>query len=123
MATERAALDDESQRIQAENFWLSLDQNASNAILRRTHQNRLPLEYDARNLFNMLGAGLSNPPELTQAVEVPVTGATTQPCVADPPRLNLTPPQQVSTPPGHYSNPLDNMIVVASGARQVSCDG
>ena len=37
-----------------------------------------------------------------------------QPRVTDPPRLNLNPPQQVSTPPGHYSNPLDNMIAVAS---------
>ena len=74
MATERAALDTESQRIQAEAFRLSLDQTASNVVLRRRHQSRLPLEYDARNLFNAPRTGPSNPPEVTRAVEAPVTG-------------------------------------------------
>ena len=114
MATERAALEAKSQRIQAETFWLNLDHNASNVVLRRRHQSRLPLESDARNLFNTPGAGPRNPPEETRAVEPLVARATTQPRVTDPPRLNLTPPQHVLTPPGHYSNPLDNMIVAAS---------
>ena len=30
-----------------------------------------------------------------------------------PPRVNTAPPQYIQTPPGHYSNPLENMIVVA----------
>ena len=55
MATERATLDAQAQRIQAELFRLTLDQNASNDIMRRRHQSRLPLEYDARNLFNTPG--------------------------------------------------------------------
>ena len=37
MADERAALDAQSQRIQAENYRLMLDQNASNEVLRRRH--------------------------------------------------------------------------------------
>ena len=35
-----------------------------------------------------------------------------QPCVPDQPPRDLTPPQRVPTPSGHYSNPVDNMIVV-----------
>ena len=65
MATERATLDAESQRFQAETFRLSLDQNASNAVLHRKYQSRLPLEFDTRNLFNTHGAGPSNPPDVT----------------------------------------------------------
>ena len=38
---ERAVLEMESQQIQAEKFLLSLDQNASNGVLRR-YQSRLP---------------------------------------------------------------------------------
>ena len=78
MATLRAALDAASQRIQAENFRLSLDQNASNAVLRRRHQSRLPLEYDARNLSNTPGAGTSNPTAVNQ-VEAPGMGMPVQP--------------------------------------------
>ena len=42
MATERAALDAQAQRIQADSFRLTLDQNASNEIRRRRHQSQLP---------------------------------------------------------------------------------
>ena len=69
------------------------------------------------------GAGLSNPPDVTRAAEAPVTRATTQPCVTDPPRLDLTSPQQVVTPPGHYPNPLDNMIAAASRLAALPVEG
>ena len=52
MAEERAALDAQSQRIQAENYRLLLDQNASNDVLRRRHQSRLPMDYNVMNLFS-----------------------------------------------------------------------
>jgi hypothetical protein len=123
MATKRAALDAASQRIQAENFWLSLDQNASNAVLRRRHQSRLPPEYDAMNLFNTPGAGTSDPPVVNRVVEAPGTEATVQPHAADPPRLNLTLPQHVPTPSGHYSNPLDNMIAAATRLATLPVEG
>ena len=51
---------------------------------------------------------------MTRGPEAPRTGAAAQPHVADPPRVNSIPPQRVSTPPGHFSNPLDNMIAMAS---------
>ena len=74
METERAALERGAQRIQAENFRLSLDQNASNVVFNRRHQSRLPTVYDARNLFKTPGVGTSNPPVVDQAVEAPVAG-------------------------------------------------
>ena len=52
MAEERAALDAQAQRIQAENYRLLLDQNASNEVLRRRHQSCLPVDYNAMNLFS-----------------------------------------------------------------------
>ena len=113
MATERAALDAQAQRIQSESFRLTMDQNASNEIMRRWHQTRLRSVYEARNLFNTPGAGTSDPPEMNR-VEAPGAGAPAQPRTTEPPRLNTTPPQYVPTPPGHYSNPLDNMIAAAT---------
>ena len=68
MATERAALDTQAQRIQADSFRLTVDQNASNEIMRRRHQSRLPPVYDARNLFNTPGAWASDPPMVNRAV-------------------------------------------------------
>ena len=52
MTAERAGLDAQAQWIQAESFRLSLDQNASNDVMRRRHRSRLPPVYEARNLFN-----------------------------------------------------------------------
>ena len=83
MAMERAALDAQAQQIQADSFRLTLDQNASNEIMRRRHQSRLPPVYDARNLFNTPGAGTSDPPVVNRAVEAPVTGAPVQPRTMD----------------------------------------
>jgi len=120
---EKVALEAESQRIQAEAFKLSLDQAASNVVLHRRHQSRLPPDYEARDLFNTPGAGPSNPPEVNWVGETPAAGAPVQPRVADPPRLNLTPPQRVPTPPGHFSNPLDNMIAAASRLAALPVQG
>ena len=55
MVTERAKMDAKSQRMRAEAFRLSLDQDASNDVLRRRHQTRLPLHYEPMNLFNTPG--------------------------------------------------------------------
>ena len=101
MAAERAALDAQSQFIQAQSFWLTMDQNASNEVMRRRHQkaqSRLPPVYDPRNLFNTPGAGPSNPPEIT----APEAGTPVQPQVMGPPRVNTAPPQYVPIPSGHY---------------------
>ena len=120
---ECAALDAQAQHIHAESFRLTLVQNASDAIMRRKHQSRLPPEYDARNLFNTPGAGTSDPPMVNRAVETPTTGALVQPRAVDPPCLNFTPPQHVPTPPGHYSNPLDNMIAAATRLAALPIEG
>ena len=64
ITAERAALDAQAQRIQAQTFRLTQDQNASNEVMRRRHQKtqyRLPPVYDPRNLFHTPGAGPSNP--------------------------------------------------------------
>ena len=65
MAVERAALDARAQQLQAETFWLTVDLNASNEVMRRRHQktqSRLPLTLDPRSLFHTPGTGASNPP-------------------------------------------------------------
>ena len=88
MAAERAALDAQTQLIQAQSFRLTMDQNASNEVMRRRHQkaqSRLPPVYDPRNLFNTPGAGSSNPP----GVIVPGSGTPIQPIVMGPPRCPL----------------------------------
>ena len=49
MAAERAALDAQTQLIQAQSFRLTMDQNASNEVMRSRHQkaqSRLPPVYD-----------------------------------------------------------------------------
>ena len=93
MATEWAQIDAESQRIRAEAFHLSLDQDASNVVLHRRHQTRLPLQYEAWNLFNTPGAGPSNPPGTTWATKALGSGAAAQPQLPDPPRRDQTLPQ------------------------------
>ena len=99
-----------------------MDQNASNEIMRRRHQkaqSQLPLVYDPRNLFNTPGAGPSNPPEIT----APGVGTLVQPQVMGPPRVNTAPPPYVPTPPGHYSNPLENMIAAAARLAALPVEG
>ena len=106
MAAERAALDAQAYR-------LMLDQSASNDVMRRRYRSHLPPVYEARNLFNTPGAGTSNPPVVNRT-EAPGTGAPVQPRPTDPPRQNNVPPQHIPTPPGHYSNPMDNIVAAAS---------
>ena len=106
MAAERAELDAQAYR-------LMLDQNASNDVMRRRYRSHLPLIYEPRNLFNTPGAGTSNQPVVNR-VEAPGTGAPVQPRPMDPPRQNNVLSQHVSTPPCHYSNPLDNILAAAS---------
>ena len=91
MATEWAALDAQAHRIQSEAFRLTMDQNASNEVMRRRHKCRLPPVYEARNLFCMPRAGTSNQPEINR-VEAPRAGAPAQPRMTEPSRLNNTPP-------------------------------
>ena len=131
ITAERAALDAQAQRIQAQTFRLTQDQNASNEVMRRRHQktqSRLPSVYDPRNLFHTPGAGPSNPPWLSPRTEAdrvatPGVGAPVQPQVMGPPRVNTAPPQYVPTPPGHYSNPLENMIAAAARLAALPIDG
>lgn len=56
-------------------------------------------------------------------VEAPGSGASVQPRVIGSPRMNNTPPQHVLTPPGHYSNPMDNMIVAATRLTALPVEG
>ena len=81
--------------------------------MRRRYRSRLPSVYEPQNLFNTPGAGAGNQTILSRA-EAPGTGAPVQPRMMDPPRQNNIVPQYVPTPPGHYSNPLDNNVAAAS---------
>ena len=123
MAAERATLDVQAQQLQAETFWLSMDLNASNEVMRRSHQktqSRLPLMLDSRNLFHTPGAGGSNPPEANRAT---TPGALVQPRAMEPPRINATPPHYVPTPPGHFSNPLENLIATSARLAALPMEG
>ena len=71
MATERAELD-------AQAYWLMLDQNTSNDVMRRRYQSHLPPVYEPRNLFNTPGVGTSNP-AVVNRVETPGAGTPVQP--------------------------------------------
>ena len=113
MAEERAALDAQAQRIQAENYRLLMDQNTLNQVSRRKHQSRLPADYNAMNIFGTPGAGTSNPPAVNRNTD-PRTGAPDQPQVMGPPHRTDNPPRYTTPPPGHFSTPLDNMIAAAS---------
>ena len=115
MATERAELEAQAYRIR-------LDQNASEEVMRRRYRSHLPLGYEPRNLFNTPGAGAGNQPILNRA-EAPGTGAPVQPRTMDPPRRNNVVPQYVPTPPGHYSNSLDNIVAAASPLAALPTDG
>ena len=79
MAEEQSDLDAQAQRIQAENYRLMLEQNASNDVLRRRHRSRLPPVYEAMNLFNTPGEGTSNPAAVNR-IEATGTGAPDQLC-------------------------------------------
>src|SRR3954470_9765136 len=106
MTAERAALDAHAYR-------LMLDQNASHEVLKRKYRSRLPPVFEARDLFNTPGAGTSNPPVVNRA-EAPGTGTPVHPRLMDLPRQNTIVPQVVPTPPGHYSNPMDNLVAATS---------
>ena len=90
--------------------------------MRRRYRSRLLSVYEPRNLFNTPGTGAGNQPTLNQA-EAPGTGAPVQPHTMDPPRQNNIVPQYVPTPPGHYSNPLDNIVAAASCLAALPTDG
>ena len=99
-----------------------LDKNASNDVLRRRHQSRLPADYNAMNLFGTPGAGTSNPAAVNRTV-VPRTGAPDQPQVMGPPQRTNNPLRYTTPPPGHFSTPLDNKIAAASRLAAIPIEG
>src|SRR3954471_22239030 len=99
-----------------------LDQNASQEVMRRKYGSRLPLVFEARDLFNTPGAGTNNPPVVNRA-EAPATSAPVQPRLIDLPHHNAGVPQAVPTPPGHYSNPMDNLVAAVAGLEAIPIEG
>ena len=122
MTEERAASDAQAQRIQAENYRLLMDQNASNELFKRRHRPHLPADYNAMNLFGTPGAGTSNHAALNWTI-VPRTGAPDQPQVMGPPPRTDNPRRYTTRPPGHFSTPLDNMIAAASRLAAIPIEG
>src|SRR3954471_12446922 len=121
MAEEWAALDAQSQLIQAQNYRLALDQNASNEVMRRKYRSRLPPVFEGLNLFNTPGAGASNP-AVVNRTEAPRT-APDQPRLTEPPRRTDDPPPHVAAPPDHFPRPLDNMLAAASRLAAIPMEG
>ena len=115
MATERAELEAQAYRIR-------LDQNASEEVMRRRYQSHLPSVYEPQILFNTPGVGAGSQPTLNLA-GAPGTGAPVQPRTTDPPRQNNVVPHYIPTPPGHNSNPLDNIVAAASRLAALPIDG
>ena len=89
--------------------------------MRRKYRSRLPPVYEGMNLFNTPGAGPSNPAAVNR-IEAPGT-VPDQPRVTDPLRRTDSPPQYMSALPGHFSTPLDNMIVAASQLAAIPMEG
>ena len=79
----RAALDAQSQQIQAQNYQLMLDQNAANKVMRRKYRSRRPQIYEGLNLFGTPGAGPINLAGVNWT-EAP-RAAPDQPRMTDPP--------------------------------------
>ena len=87
----------------------------------RRQQTRLPSVYEARNLFGTPGEGTSNHPEVNRG-GAPGTGASVQPPATERNR-QVVPTPHVPTPPGHYSNPLDNIVIAASRLAALPIEG
>ena len=90
--------------------------------MKRKYRSRLPSVFEARDLFNTPRAGTSDPLEGNRA-EAPGTDAPVQPRPMNPPRQNTVIPQAVSTPSGHYSNPMDNLIAAAARLEAIPIEG
>ena len=90
MAEERATLDAQSQRIQAQNYQLMLDRTASEDVMRRKYRSCLPPVYEGLNLFQTPGAGPSNL-EAADRAEAPRI-APDQPRATELPRRTVNPP-------------------------------
>ena len=113
LAAENARIATKRAELEAQAYRFRLDQSASDEVMRRRYRSHIPPGYEPRNLFNTPGAGTSNHPVVNQT-EAPGTGAPVQPRTMDPPRQNNIVPQYIPMPPGHYSNPLDNIVAAAS---------
>src|SRR3954471_11896326 len=114
MTAERDALD-------AQAYKFMLDQNASQEVMRRKYRSRLPPVFEGRDLFNTPGAGTSNQPVVNRA-EAPGTGELVQPRIIDLPHYNPE-PRIVTTPPDHYSTPLDNRVAAAARLEAIPVEG
>ena len=99
--------------------------NASNEVMRRRHQktqSRLPPNYDPRVLFATPGAGPSNPPDANQFMTAG-TGGPAQPREMAPPHGSMAPPRYVPIPPGHFSNPMENLNLASARLAALPVDG
>src|SRR4051812_37160159 len=90
--------------------------------MRRKYRSPFPSVFEGMNLFNTPEAGINNPPVVNRA-EAPATGAPVQPLLIDLPRHNAGVPQAVPTPPGHYSNPMDNLVAAVARLEAIPVEG
>ena len=73
-----------------------------------------------RNLFHTPGANPSYPPE---ANRITTPGALVQPRAMEPPRMYTALPHYAPTRPGHFSNPLENLIAVSARLAALPMEG
>ena len=84
LAAENTRMAIEQAELETQAYWLMLDQSASDDVMRRRYRSHLLPVFEARNIFNMPGAGTSNQP-VVNWVEAPGIGALVQPRAMDPP--------------------------------------
>ena len=98
-----------------------LDRTTSEDVMRRKYRSRLSPVYEGLNLFQTPDAGPSNPATANRTDALRT--APDQLRITKPPRRTDNPAQYVSTPPGHFSSPLDNMIAAASRLAAIPMEG
>ena len=99
--------------------------NASNEVMRRRYQktrSRLPPNYDPRILFATPGAGPSNPPDANPFM-TSGAGGLAQRREMPPPHMSTEPSRYVPILPGHFSNPMENLIAASARLAALPVDG
>jgi hypothetical protein len=110
----------ETKRLRNEGWYLDQRRNASEAVHERRHRSRLPANLDHQALqFNtpqgvlLRGPSTGSPQAIPNLGAWPMAGLTDQPQLEPNPRPE-PPPHHVLTPPGHFSNPVDNLFVATT---------
>ena len=121
LKTEKAMIAIRQAELNDQAFHLRMEQASAQGVRSRKYQSRLPPVYEATDLFRTPGAGTSNDPALNRRA-APARDEPVQQPTAEQDR-QITSAPHVPTPPGHYSNPLDNIVATASCLAALPMEG